>query len=133
MLATKDYGTERKTRWERDVVVRKLAIPFGDLSIAGLPEMGALRFTGPFRAGSEGAAAMAHAPAILHPRRLVVPTTVEVQVVEWSRRWSELRIVADSRHVGLWGEHRRQRYFDLAHDAADRLALVLERRQVVAA
>ncbi len=54
------------------------------------------------------------------------PAFVDVQVVEWSHRRSELRIVPDSRHIALWSEHRRHRYFDLAHDAADHFALVLQ-------
>jgi len=104
-----------------DVVVRRIDRPFTELFVDGVHTTGALTFTGPFVDRHEGFAASVHAPAVVHLRRLVLPALVDVQVVEWSREGSELRIVPDSPYFSLWSEHRRDRYFDLVHDAADRI------------
>ena len=132
MLNTPTELTKLRSRWDRDVVVRRIDRPFAELFVADVHAIGALSFTGPFVDGHEGVAALVHAPAVIHLRRLVLPAFVDVQVVEWSRHRTELRIVPDSRHLALWTEHRRHRYFDLAHDAADRMARVLKWAQAAA-
>jgi hypothetical protein len=125
MVPTPTDLAQLRSRWERSVVVRRIDRPLGALFLADVHAIGALAFTRSFVGEREGPAALLHAPGVVYLRRLVLPAAVEVQVVEWSRHSSELRIVPDSRQFELWGEHRRRRYFDLAHDAADRLVGLL--------
>ncbi len=120
------------THWEHDVVVRRIDCSLADLLAAGWPNIGALNLSGPFVAGHDGFAASLHAPAVVQLRKLVLPARVNVRLVEWSSHSSELRIVPDSPHFDLWTEHRRQRYFDVVHDAADEIVRSLSRMPVTA-
>jgi hypothetical protein len=122
----------RPPPWERDVVVRRIGRPFSELCVADLVVPDALRFTGPLMPDDELGAHVLRAPAVIRLRATTVSAVVEVQVVEWSSRISELRIVPRSHFVELWTEHRRRRYFDLVHDAADSLARVLDCRPLAA-
>jgi hypothetical protein len=114
-----------RSRWESEVVVRRIARPLSELCLDELRDTDSVRFLGGLMASREGAAVILHVPAVVRLGSLA-STTVEVQVVEWSTRRSELRIVPTSTYVGLWTEHRRRRYFDAVHDVADRLVVALD-------
>jgi hypothetical protein len=124
MVNTPTELAELRSHWALDVVVRRIDRPFAELPDGGIDSIGALSFTGPFVDGLDGFSGMVHAPAIVHLRKLALPALVDVQFVEWSRDGSELRIVPVSPYFALWSDHRRDRYFDLVHAAADRIARV---------
>jgi hypothetical protein len=46
---------------------------------------------------------------------------VEVEVVAWSEHAADLVVRPAAGRLGRWGPRRRERYFTLAHQAADRL------------
>ena len=50
---------------------------------------------------------------------------VEVELVAWSEHAADLVVRPAAGRVARWGPRRRERYFTLAHHAADRLAQVL--------
>jgi hypothetical protein len=123
---------ELPSRSDLDVVARLIDCPFAALPFADLREIGALSLTGRFVSATQGFTASVHAPAIVQLRRLVLPARVAVELREWSAQYSELRIVPQSPHFELWTEHRRQRYFDVVHEAANQMVRVLERARLAA-
>ncbi len=120
-------STHRASQWEREVVVRRIRRPLSEISALDLLT-GAAGFLGPLVSDGDGL----RARAVIRLGGLAVPTVIDVAVVEWSSRVSELRIVPTSPNVARWTEHRRRRYFDIVHELADRLAYVLEARSVAA-
>ena|SRR5205085_3040806 len=122
-----------RSRWESEVVVRRIARPLAELCLEDLADGDRIRFVGSLQASREGDALLLHVPAVVRLGPVARAATVEVQVIEWSTRRSELRIVPASSHVALWTEHRRRRYFNAVHDFADQLALVLGCDEQVAA
>lgn len=68
-----------------------------------------------------------HVRARLHGRRprLVRSIQVEISLAGWSDRAIELSLRPTARRPGQWGARRLNRYFRLAHLAADQLAATL--------
>ena len=132
MLMMQTEMGKLESRWEHNVIVRLIDRPLAELFVADLQEIGTLTFAGPFVDGNEVFVSSLQAPAVVHLRRLVLPALVDVQLVEWAHNRSELRIVPRSSHFELWSEHRRRRYFEVAHDAANQMVRVLMCAQVAA-
>jgi hypothetical protein len=109
--------------FERHVVVRRIDQPLATLHVPEVDTFGPLRLIGPF------------APAVSITEGWAAPgrigrVAVDVELDEWSDRAAELRIVPRSRHVDLWTQRRRRRYFDDAHRAVAAVACHLTTSQL---
>ena len=99
--------------------------------VVGEGETPALCFDAPFRrAAGAGCPAWRTTARLLTGRRRL-GAGIEVEVGEWSADATHLLVRPLHRHPERWGAHRQQRYFTLAHLAADQTARALARPRVL--
>jgi hypothetical protein len=119
------------------VVERRVARPFlradvlgsavlrGGVPVVPLDGGAILRLDGPLAAVPGTPVATWRATGRIHTGRLRPLARVEVELVAWSEHAADLVVRPATGHLGRWGARRRERYFALAHHAADRLVDVL--------